>query len=321
MQTNSHSRERALEMVFNSLGVLRELFEDPAVQEIMINGPDKVFVERAGQMEQLDITESQIRSAITVLAARAGKELRPDTKDCILNERWVGVRVCAVMPPVALDGPVMSIRKHSSVKLTLADYVERDVFSEDVRSALGAIVKQRKNVLIAGGTGSGKTTFLKALIDEIDPEDRIISIEDLPELDIRRPNTIALETREAVGIDFAVLVQTALRLRPDRIIMGEVRGSAAIDLLNAANTGHEGCLSTLHANSSFEALSRFEDMIQMSGTSIPLTSIQQRIASTFEYVVFMARRSGKRRLVEIMRLQGFDPLQQKYKFDYIYQEK
>lgn len=307
-------------MVFNSLGVLKNHFADPMVQEVMINGPDAIFIERAGQMGKLDVklTEQQIMSAITVLASRAGKQMRAGTKDCVLNERWVGARICAVIPPVALDGPSMSIRKHSSVKLTLQDYVERGVMDEATREVLIDLVRARKNVIVAGGTGSGKTTFIKALIEEIDDGDRILSIEDLPELDIKKPNRIQLEAREDMDLGFSEMVKTALRLRPDRIILGEVRGASALDLLNAANTGHEGCLSTLHANSSFEALSRFEDMVMGSKTSIPLESIQQRIATTFHNIIFMARIRGQRRLVEILQLDGFDLARRQYKFQYLY---
>jgi pilus assembly protein CpaF len=311
-----------LEMVFNSLGSLKSHFEDPAVQEVMINGHDDVFVERAGVIERVDVrlSEQQVMAAITVLASRANKELRAGTKDSILNERWEGVRVCAVVPPVSLHGPVMAIRKHSSITFTLDDYVSNGVMEIRTKEKLQQIIKSKKNVLIVGGTSSGKTTFLKALMLEIDPADRILTIEDLPELSIQSPNRVQLETREASGITYTELVKTALRMRPDRIILGEVRDGAALDLLNAANTGHDGCLATLHANSSLEGLSRFEDLIMQAGGRIPLASIQQRISTTFHNVIFMARRNGKRRLIELLEMTGFDRTNGQYHFNYIHQE-
>jgi pilus assembly protein CpaF len=314
------AEDDGLRLAFNSLAPLREHFADPEVQEVMINGANNVFIERAGAMYKLDVdlSEDQILSAATLLASRAGKELKPDSADCVLNERWPGVRVCCVLPPVSLIGPVMSIRKHSSIKLTLDNYLAKGVITEEVKDILVKIVKSRQNVLIVGGTGTGKTTFFKALIDVIDDGDRIMTIEDLPELDVQKPNVIAMETRDAVGIDYTFLVQTALRMRPDRILLGEVRGKAALDLLNAANTGHEGCISTFHANSSFDALARFEDMVMQSGTSIPLINIQQRIAQTFKYVVFMVRHNFQRHVEEVLHLHEFDLKTQFYKFDVIY---
>lgn len=315
-------RNPAMEMVFHSLGVLKTYFDNPSVQEIMINGVNDVFIEESGikKKVEVEISEQDIMAAATVLASRAGKELRPGTSDCILNERWPGVRVCVVLPPASLRGPVMSIRKHSSQTFTLDDYVENGVIDAPIKDILRDIVRNKNNLLVVGGTSSGKTTFLKALIKEIDPIDRVLTIEDLPELEIHIPNRIQLETREKIGITYQELVKTALRMNPDRIILGEVRDGAALDLLNAANTGHEGCMATLHANSSFEGLSRLEDLIMQAGTSIPLLSIQQRVASTFHYVVFMAKRNGHRRLVELMKLDGFDKQNGQYQVTQIHKE-
>ena len=315
-------KNEALEMVFHSLGSVKEHFDDPTVQEVMINGEDDVYVEKGGVTTKIDakITEKQIEAAITVLASRAGKNIRSNTKDCILNERWVGVRVCAVLPPVSLRGPVMSIRKHSSITFTLDDYVKNNVINESVGITLRQIVKDKKNILVVGGTSSGKTTFLKALILEIDRRDRVITIEDLPELDVQIPNRVQFETREQFGITYTELVKTSLRMAPNRIILGEVRDGAALDLLNAANTGHDGCLATLHANSSFEGLTRFEDLIMQAGTSIPLISIQQRISTTFHYVIFMAKRNGQRRLIELLKMDGFDRENGQYLVTHIHKE-
>jgi pilus assembly protein CpaF len=315
--------EQALEMVFNSLGDLRRHFDDPLVQEVMINGPDDVFVEKGGRMIKLDIKLSslEITAAITVLANSAGKTVKANTENCILNERWSGVRVCATLPPVSLNGPTMAIRKHSSVKFTLDDMVTTGALDQATKDALRLIIINRKNILVVGGTSSGKTTFLKALIREIDPEDRVITIEDLPELDIEIPNRVAFETREDYNIRYTDLVKVGLRYNPTRFILGEVRDGAALDLLNAANTGHDGCIATLHANSSYEGLVRFEDLVMQAGSRIPLLSIQRRIATTFHYVVFMGKVGGKRKLMELLKLEGFDANEGQYHFTHIFREQ
>lgn len=309
-------------MVFNSLGELRKHFEDPAVQEVMINGPNDVFIEKAGSMIKLDIeiSDQQITAAIIVLANSANKTVKAGTDKCILNERWPGVRVCAVLPPVSLHGPTMAIRKHSSVKFTLNDMVEHGILDQATKDALRLIILNRKNVLVVGGTSSGKTTFLKSLIREIDPADRIVTIEDLPELDIEIPNRVAFETREDYGIGYTELVKVGLRYNPARFILGEVRDGAALDLLNAANTGHDGCLATLHANSSLEGLTRFEDLVMQAGSRIPLLSIQRRISTTFHYVIFMAKIRGQRKLLELLKLESFDANEGQYIFTHIFKE-
>lgn len=297
-----------LEMVFNALGELKPYFRSPSVQEIMINGPDDVFIEEGGKKRKIDVklSEEDIYTAIAILAGRANKTVRPHSADCYLNERWPGARVCAVLPPISLQGPVMSIRKHSAVRYTLDELCASGSFNENVLRVLKQIVRTRKNILVVGGTSSGKTTFLKALIREIDPEERLVTIEDLPELDVDLPNKTAWETRESLGIGFRETIMLGLRFNPDRFILGEVRDGAALDLLNAANTGHDGCMATLHANSAYEGLIRFEDLVMQAGSRIPLLSIQRRIATTFHYVIFMGTMKGKRQLLELLKMEGFD---------------
>lgn len=322
-KTKEQSGKEALEMVFNSLSGIRQYFENPNIQEIMINGPDDVWVEIDGAKQKLHIAlpERDIISAIKILAGRAKKTVEEHTQSCILNERWPGARICAVLRPVALKGASMSIRKHSPVKYTLDEMRDKGVIDQNVNEVLKKIIRERKNILLVGGTSSGKTTFLKSLIREIDPNDRIITIEDLPELDIDSLNSVSWETQDELGISYTDLIKLGLRFAPDRFILGEIRDKAALDFLNAANTGHDGCLSTLHANSAFEGLSRFEDMVMQSGTSIPLTSIQRKMATTFHYVIFMGKVAGKRKLLELLKMEGFDSESKQYMTTEIFKEK
>lgn len=310
-----------LNLVFHSLGVLKQHFDDAAVQEVMINGPDQVFIERHGRMQKIDVALSadQIISAIVVLATREGKGMTA-SDDQILDVRWPGARICAVVPPISLNGPTMSIRKHSRSTIRLEDYIKNDAMPAEALSTLQDLVKRRESILVVGGTSSGKTTLMKALLLAIDDEDRVVTIEDMPELDLARhkPNVVSFETRKDANIGYTRLVATALRYAPTRIILGEVRDGAAMDLLSAANTGHEGCMATIHANSSFEGLTRFEYLVMQSGTRIPLSSIQQSIATSFKHVVFMAKVGGKRRLIEILRINGYDREKKEYDVEYLY---
>lgn len=297
-----------------------ELLDDPLVQEIEINGPDDVWFERAGvqQKSEIRITRSQIESAITILARMGDKDAKAGTADGIIDARMDGFRIAAALAPTSVRGPSMCIRKHSPVHLSLADYVKSGAISPDWEDRLRSMVTSNKNLLVVGGTSSGKTTFANALIGEIPPEQRVVTIEDTPELKVIAPNWVSLESNAQRSVTTRDLVRLALRYRPDRIIVGEVRGGEAYDLLDAANTGHDGVIATLHANSAFDALSRFETLILRGGIEWPHRAICAQIARTFDYVIFMTRRRGVRCLQEVLALHDYDGETQTYRSDIIY---
>ncbi len=316
------TRQNAHELLLNSLSPIRHLLEDAMVQEVMINGPNNVWVERAGSgMEYADvqIADVHIRSAIQVLASLENKEATARGKGSIIDARLDGFRFAAAMNPTAMLGPALSIRKHNPVHLSLNDYVASGAVPEAMAVILRDMVRQRKNIIIAGGTSSGKTTFANSLIGEIDPDDRVLTIEDTQELKVKVRNWVPLVSNEQEGVTTRDLVRLSLRFRPDRIIVGEVRGGEAFDLLDAANTGHDGCLATMHANNCTGALSRMESMVLRAGINWPHEAIKAQIAATFDYVVFMARVKTGRQLAEIMALDGYDFERKGYVTTPIYQ--
>lgn len=304
----------------NALQPVAYLMDDNTVQEIEINGQDDVWVEQDGCQSKADIkiTDTQIRTAIQVLARLGNKDAKAGTKDGIIDARMDGFRVAAALPPTSVRGASICIRKHNPVLLRLDHYVENETFDAQWAEFFRRIISQHKNILIVGSTSSGKTTFANALIAEIDPAERVLTIEDTPELKVYVPNWVSLESNEQANITTRDLVRLALRYRPDRIIVGEVRGGEAYDLLDAANTGHDGVISTIHANSSFDALSRFETLVLRGGTNWPHDAICAQIARTFDYVIFMARRQGKRKLCEILELTDYDTDTKKYRYEILF---
>lgn len=304
----------------NTLKSVAAFMDDPDVQEIMINGANDVWLERKGLVTRTDaqISDIDIVSAIKVLARLENKEAKEGAKESILDARLEGMRVAAAMAPTSVRGASIAIRKHSSVHLGLGDYVSQGAMPQNAADMLRSFIVDRKNIIVAGGTSSGKTTALNALIAEIDVHDRVLTIEDTPELKVRTPNWVSLMSNEQEGITTRDLVRLALRYRPDRIVVGEVRGGEAFDLLDAANTGHEGSIATIHANGAFSALSRFESLILRSGVQWPHEAIKAQIAETFHYIVFMARRNGKRALAEIMELKGYDFETKQYLYEFLY---
>lgn len=311
----------ALTSLLNALQPIRPLLDDALVQEVEINGPNDVWYERAGVHQKADVTisEGQIGTAITVLARLDHKDAKSGTPDGLIDARMDGFRVAAALSPTSVRGPSMCIRKHNPLHLTLQDYVNAGAFPSEWLPRLRDMVVGHKNILIAGGTSSGKTTFTNALIGEIPSDERVITIEDTPELKVTVPNWVAFESNAQKGITTRSLVKLSLRYRPDRIIVGEVRGDEAYDLLDAANTGHDGVIATLHANSSFDALSRFETLVLRSGINWPHRAICSQIARTFDYVIFMARHKGVRRLQEVLELSDYDGETEKYEYKIIYQ--
>ena len=295
------------------LDVLQELVDDPHITEIMINGPDCIFIERDGQLFQSELcfeSQEKLQNIIQQIVSdcnRVVNEASPIVDARLRN----GARVNVVLSPVALNGPIVTIRRFPDKPIMMEDLIAFGSVTEEVCDWLSKLVRARYNIFISGGTGSGKTTFLNALSYYIPKEERIITIEDSAELQILGiPNLVRMETRNAnvegcKEITIRDLIKTSLRMRPDRIIVGEVRGGEAFDMMQCLNTGHDGSMSTGHANSSKDMLSRLENMILM-GMEIPLTAIKQQIASGIDIIVHLGRlRDKSRKLLEIVEVQGF----------------
>ncbi|MCG7871017.1 MAG: Flp pilus assembly complex ATPase component TadA [Candidatus Thiodiazotropha lotti] len=318
------SHQYISQMLGQFLGPVMTVLDDPQVEEVMINAPDQIWVERRGDVERLDasLTKEAVFGAISVLGRMEGKDVAENTENAILDTQLGDYRVAAALAPTASQGHSMCIRRHSHQEILLEQFAvaEREEIKEedqvdpaDAHNWLAWIVKSKKTVLISGGTSTGKTTFMRSLIQRgVDPSERLIFIEDVPELRIDAPNKVCFQVNEQAGIDTRALVRLALRYRPDRVIIGEVRGAEAFDLMQAINTGHEGSLASIHANSAFAALARLETLVLTAGTGWPLEAIRMQIASTIDYVIQMSR-SGKRRVIaEIIELQGHD--QSGYRF-------
>ena len=309
-------RALARELVNDMLGLgpLEPLLEDDLITDIMVNGPEKVFVERRGKLE---LSGVRFRDATHVahvcqrIAARVGRRIDESTPmvDARLKD---GSRVNIVFPPLALDGPYISIRKFSRHKIDFARLIEFGSMTQPVARLLEMASRARLNVIISGGTGSGKTTLLNALSRLIDIGERIVTIEDAAELQLQQPHVVRLETRiaslEGRGeVTQRDLVRNALRMRPDRIIVGEVRGSEAFDMLQAMNTGHDGSMSTIHANTARDALTRIENMVQMGNMGLPARSILTQIIGAVDLIVQIERqRDGVRRVVQITDVCGME---------------
>jgi pilus assembly protein CpaF len=287
------------------LGAIERLLKDPEVSEVMVNGADDVYVERRGRVERVDDLlfegEEEVYHLIERIVAPLG--LRVDEQSPYVDARLPGgARVNAIIPPLSLCGPVVTIRKFTLRPFTPEDLVRLGTLTEEMVAFLAACVRGRANIVISGGTASGKTTLLGVLSSFIPPEERLITIEDAAELRLSRPHVVALEARppnvEGVGeVTVRALVRNALRMRPDRIIVGEVRGGEALDMLQAMNTGHHGCLSTAHANSPRDLVARLETMALMSDVDLPVSHVREQIASAIDLVVHMARLPEGRRVV------------------------
>ena len=289
------------------LGPLEDLLADPSVEEVMVNGPDEVYVERAGRIEEVDVRfpdEEELRNAIERILAPLGRRI--DELSPMVDARLAdGSRINVVIPPLAVDGPALSIRRFGASRPGARELVERGSLSSPQCELLGQAVEDRRSILVSGGTGAGKTTLLNALSGFIDPGERIVTIEDAAELRLQQRHVVRLESRPASvegkgEVTVRDLLRNALRMRPDRIVIGEVRGSEALDLLTALNTGHEGALSTLHANSAADALSRLETLALMAGVGLPHEAIAEQVQRGVDLVVHVERRSdGSRRVAEI----------------------
>ncbi len=306
----SATRDRLCELILREavgLGPLEELLADPAVEEVMVNGHDLVYVERRGRIERTGVrfpSEGALRDAIERILTPLGR--RVDELSPMVDARLEdGSRVHVVIPPLAVDGPTMSIRRFSAVRPGPRELVELGTLTDELHDQLAAAVGARRSILVSGGTGSGKTTLLNALSAFIGPDERVITIEDAAELRLRQPHVVRLESRPANvegrgRVTIRDLLRGALRMRPDRIVIGEVRGSEALDLLMALNTGHEGALSTVHANSPEDALRRVETLALMAGVGLPHEAIREQLGRGLDLVIHLARLSdGSRRVVEV----------------------
>ncbi|MGE5423368.1 MAG: CpaF family protein [Ignavibacteriales bacterium] len=312
----AHKKE-IIETIFNSmrrLDIIQPLLDDKSVTEIMINSVDEIFIERNGMAEQLDIrfeSREKLENIIQSIVSKVNRTVNEATP--IVDARLAdGSRVNVVLPPIALKGPTVTIRKFPEKPYSLDRLISVESITEEAADFLQVLVKAKYNMFISGGTGSGKTTFLNALSNSIPENERVITIEDSAELQLKKvKNLVSLETRNANTegkgeISIRDLIKSSLRMRPDRIVVGEVRGAEALDMLQAMNTGHDGSLSTGHANTTRDMLSRLETMV-MSGASLPVEVIRKQIASAIDVIIHLARiRDGSRRVLEIMEVLGVE---------------
>jgi pilus assembly protein CpaF len=296
------------------LGPLEELMQDPTVTDILVNGPATVYVERHGRLELTDVVfadEAHLMRIIQRVVSRVGRRI--DEVSPMVDARLPdGSRVNAAVPPLALDGPTLSIRRFGSCPLRIDDLLANHSLVPEMVQFLAAAIEARVSFLISGGTGAGKTTLLNALSAHIPPDERLITIEDSAELILQHKHVVRMETRpantEGAGeLTQRDLVRNSLRMRPDRILVGEVRGAEALDMLQAMNTGHEGSLTTIHANDTRDALARLEMMVAMTGFDLPVPVLRQYIASGIKLVVHLARlKGGPRRVLKVSEIVGVE---------------
>ena len=296
------------------LGPLETLMKDPEITDILVNTHASVFVERYGKLERTDVRfrdDAHLMQIIERIVTRVGR--RVDESSPMVDARLAdGSRVNAIIPPLALDGPILSIRRFGAERLTINDLIQFNSIPPQIAEVAAACVKSRLNILVSGGTGAGKTTLLNCLSNFIPENERIVTIEDSAELKLQQEHVVRLETRppniEGIGsVTQRELVRNALRMRPDRIVVGEVRGGEALDMMQAMNTGHDGSISTIHANSARDALSRLETMMLMAGINLPERALREQIASALDVIVQLSRLSdGSRKLIEFAEVTGME---------------
>ena len=306
----------ALAKAVVALEPVKPLLDDETINDILINGPNAVFVERAGKLVKVDLTfpnDAEVFGIAKAIAAQAGRYLGSNRPlvDARLPD---GSRVNVVGPPLSVDGTAISIRKFSKRVVTLDQMVEQENMSPTLAEFLKIVMKCRLNIIISGGTGSGKTTLLNAMSQHITMDERIVTIEDAAELKLQQPHVVRLETKpvvigrdQAEAVSIRDLTMNALRMRPDRIIVGEVRGPEAFDMMQAMNTGHEGSLTTIHANHPRDALARLENMINMTNLGLPVDAVRQQISSAVHLIIQVSRmRDGHRRITFISEVVGME---------------
>ena len=306
--------QRQIEDEVLGLGPLEPLLSDPTISDILVNGSGQVYLERKGKLERSSIRfhdDAHLMNIIDRIVSAVGR--RVDESAPMVDARLKdGSRVNVIIPPLAIDGPVLSIRRFAVESLMPKDLIGFGTLTLEAMEVLEAMVHARLNIVISGGTGSGKTTLLNVLSGFVPENERIITIEDSAELQLRQPHVVRLETRPANiegrgQVTQRDLVRNSLRMRPDRIVVGEVRGAEALDMLQAMNTGHDGSLTTIHANSARDALSRIETMVAMSGVQLPIRALRAQISSAISAVVHTERQEdGKRRLISLQEINGME---------------
>ena len=308
----------SFDVILPFLRPIEGLIKDPEVSEIMVNGPSRVFIERGGRLEEVSgvtIPEKSLQVAVRNIARALGDEVSEEKP--LLDSRLPdGSRVAAVIPPCSVGGTTLTIRKFHSRFFGGEELVRAGTLSQTLLDRFRDAVAERRNILISGGTSSGKTTLLTALAAFISDDDRVVLIEDTSEVQMAKPNLVRFEARRAQSdlpaVTIRDLLRATLRHRPDRIILGEVRGGEAFDLLQALNTGHSGTLSTIHANSAQQALSRFTSCVLQSGVELPYQAIRANIGDAVHLLIHLERRNGKRMVAEALRLERFDPQSDRY---------
>ncbi|OEZ55430.1 putative conjugal transfer proteinc [Janthinobacterium sp. HH103] len=313
-EAERRSLTRDIQHEMLGFGPLETLLSDASVSDILVNGHQQVYVERGGRLELTDVCfddDAHLMKIIDKIVSRVGRRI--DESSPMVDARLPdGSRVNAIIPPLAIDGPVMSIRRFSVDPLRLADLVAYRSMTAEMAEVLQGLGKAKMNILISGGTGSGKTTMLNVISGFIGQTERIVTVEDAAELQLQQPHVVRLETRppniEGKGeVSQRALVRNALRMRPDRIILGEVRGAEALDMLGAMNTGHEGSMATIHANTPRDAITRLENMISMAAANLPSKAIRQQISSAVSVVVQVSRLiDGKRKVTSIQEITGME---------------
>jgi len=301
------------ETILPFLRPIEHLIRDDSVSEIMVNGASRVFIERDGVLEQvpdLTLSEKSLMVAVKNIARRLGDDISEQKP--ILDSRLPdGSRVAAVIPPCSIHGVTLTIRKFNSRHFTVEDLVRTGTLEAGLARQLQTHIETRRNILISGGTGTGKTTLLGALGRFIPEEDRILLIEDTSEIQLQKPNLVRFEARQAqpelTAVTIRDLLKASLRHRPDRIILGEIRGGEAFDLLQLLNTGHSGTLSTVHASSAAQALSRFTSCVLQSGVELPYRAIKNNIADSLNILIQLERRPGKRFVSEVLEIRAYNP--------------
>jgi pilus assembly protein CpaF len=317
---NSASIHPGFRLILPYLRQIENLILDPEISEIMINSPSDIFIEKQGVVERVlgvTIPTDQLRVAVQNIARSLGDDISEEKP--ILDSRLPdGSRIAAVLPPCSIHGITLTIRKFNIRNFTIADLIRIGTITEDMAAYLKAAIAGRKNILISGGTGTGKTTLLNILADFIPDEDRLLVIEDTAEIHIRKPNLVRFEARRQQGpkipaITIRDLLKASLRHRPERTILGEIRGEEAFDLLQALNTGHNGSLSTIHANSASQALSRLANCVLQSGIELPYKAIKASIADSIHLLIHIERHHARRRIQEILAIQSYSPIDDSYR--------
>jgi len=312
-------------LILPYLRPIEALLLDPEISEIMINSSTDIFIEKQGLLKRISgitLSAGQLRVAVQNIARSLGDDISEEKP--ILDSRLPdGSRIAAVLPPCSLHGITLTIRKFNTRSFTIQDLIRAGALSEEMAVFLCEAILNRRNILISGGTGTGKTTLLNILADFIPEEDRLLVIEDTAEIHIRKPNLVRFEARRPQGpkipaVTIRDLLKASLRHRPDRTILGEIRGEEAFDLLQALNTGHSGSLSTIHANSGREALSRLASCVLQSGIELPYKAIKAAIADSIHVLVHVERRHGIRSVQEILALQGYSPANDAYQYESVF---